>query len=114
MKTVAQGFDPRGYRIAALSPVVGGVAHGAERFHQPHHGGFRKPRRLMQQLDRDWPVVLQVLGEEHGRHAAAAELPLDGVALGERVTQSFDKISHWAAARLAKSQPSIACGTPPR
>ena len=34
-------------------------------------------------LERDGAVVLQVLGEEDGRHAAAAELALDGVAVGQ-------------------------------
>jgi hypothetical protein len=36
-------------------------------------------------LHRDLPVVAQVVGEIHGRHAAAAELAADGVALCERV-----------------------------
>ena len=48
----------------------------------------------VQDLDRDWAVVLQVLGEEDRGHPAPAKLPLDGVVLDERVTQSFEKISH--------------------
>jgi hypothetical protein len=36
-------------------------------------------------LDGDLAIVLQVLGEIDGRHAALTELPLDAVAVGERV-----------------------------
>ena len=37
----------------------------------------------MQHLERDRPVVPQVLGEENGSHAAAPELALEGVRWGE-------------------------------
>ena len=38
---------------------------------------------LPQHLERDLAVVLQVVGEIHGRHAAGAELALEAVAAGE-------------------------------
>ena len=38
----------------------------------------------MQDLDRDLTVVLQVLRQVDRRHAAAANLTLDGVAVGKR------------------------------
>src|SRR4051794_16034133 len=40
-------------------------------------------------LDGDLSLVLQVLGEIHGRHPARANLALDRVPLGERVAQRF-------------------------
>ena len=62
-------------------------------------GAERGRQLLVQQLDRDGPVMLQVLGEEDRGHAAPAELSLDRVMLDERITQCFQEISHWAAAR---------------
>src|SRR5262249_30232082 len=38
----------------------------------------------MKHLDRDAPVMSNVLGEIHGCHSTATELALDGVAAGER------------------------------
>ena len=42
----------------------------------------------VQHLDRDLPVVLDVLGEIHRRHPALAELTLDPVAIGQRRGQA--------------------------
>ena len=47
-----------------------------------------------QDLHRHLAVVLQVLGEIHGRHAALAELALDAVAGGEGRLQSGDQLGH--------------------
>ena len=44
----------------------------------------------MQHLDRDSAIVLAVLGEVHGRHAAAAELAIDRVGLRQCVPQAVD------------------------
>ena len=41
----------------------------------------------MQDLDGDGAVVLEVVGEEDGRHAAAADFTLDAVAVGEGFLQ---------------------------
>ena len=41
-----------------------------------------------QHLDRDLTVVLEVPGQVDGRHAAAAELPIEGVAVGDRGLQA--------------------------
>jgi len=46
-------------------------------------GAERRRQLLMQHLDRDRAVVLHVLGEEYGRHAALAQLALHGVPAGE-------------------------------
>ena len=47
-----------------------------------------------QDLERHLAVVLQVLGEVDGGHAALAELPLDAVALGEGGLQSGHRLGH--------------------
>ena len=41
----------------------------------------------MQHLERDLPIVLEVVGEEDGGHAAPAELALDGVGAGEPILE---------------------------
>jgi hypothetical protein len=41
----------------------------------------------VQHLEGDGPVVLQVVGEIHRRHAPAAELALEAVAVGEGVRE---------------------------
>src|SRR5438874_3728370 len=53
----------------------------------------------VQQLDRDGPVVLQVLGQEHGGHAAAPQFPLHRIAVGEGLTQGVEQVGHgmWAS-----------------
>ena len=47
-----------------------------------------------QHLDRHLAVVLQVLGEVDGGHAALAELALDAVAVGEGRLQSGYRLGH--------------------
>jgi hypothetical protein len=52
--------------------------------------GAQDGRKLRQEnLECDGPVVPQVLGEIHRSHAAPAELALEGVAVGQRVTNAF-------------------------
>ena len=48
----------------------------------------------MQDLERDRPVVSQVLREVNRRHAAAAELALDGVAVGEGLLKTGEQVGH--------------------
>ncbi len=47
-----------------------------------------------QDLDRHRARILEVVGQEHGGHAAAAELALQRVAAGERGVQLIDEIGH--------------------
>ena len=47
-------------------------------------GAERRGQLGMQHLERDRPVVALVTGEVDRRHPAAAELPLEDVAVGER------------------------------
>ena len=58
---------------------------------------FRADQRRelgFEHLERDRAGVLQVLGEVDDRHAALAELPLDGVAVLQRSVQARDGIGH--------------------
>ena len=48
-------------------------------------------------LHRHLPVVLQILGEVDRGHSAAANLPLDGVAVGQGLFQSVKGVGHGAA-----------------
>lgn len=46
----------------------------------------------VQDLDGDVTTVSQVVGEEHGRHAAGAKLAIDAVAVGERRGKSRENV----------------------
>ncbi len=46
----------------------------------------------MQHLDRDAAVMLQVFGEEYGGHPPTPQLPLHGIAVGERLTQGLNQL----------------------
>jgi len=47
-----------------------------------------------QHLHRDFAVVLEILGQIDGGHAAATRFPLDGVAVGKGGRESFGRVSH--------------------
>jgi hypothetical protein len=47
----------------------------------------RVGERLMQHLDRDFPVVLEILGKKDGRHPALANRLPDRVAIPNRILQ---------------------------
>jgi hypothetical protein len=47
-----------------------------------------------QHLDRDIPFVLEIVGEEDGGHATAAQRTLDGVAIGECGSDSGQLVRH--------------------
>src|SRR5205814_92922 len=58
------------------------------------HESFRANRGaefLLQDLDRDFPLVLPLLGEVHRRHAAVSEQTLDVVAIAERGLQGVGR-----------------------
>ena len=52
-------------------------------------------------LDGDPAVVLEVLRQVHGGHAARAELPLDPVAVGEGFGQAGERVRHGNSSMLA-------------
>ena len=47
-----------------------------------------------QHLERDLPVVPQVVGEVDGGHAALPQLPLEAVAVGEGAGEAIRDLSH--------------------
>ena len=49
---------------------------------------------LVQDFDRYLAFVLEILGEEDGRHTAAPELPLVGVGVGNGRFQAFHLVAH--------------------
>src|ERR1041384_5755826 len=56
-----------------------------------------------QDLDRHRAVMLQVVGEEDERHAAAAQFPVDLVTVGQGGTQGVEYVRHGYAALSARS-----------
>ena len=62
----------------------------------PDHGGEFGAK----DLERDLPVVLQVVREVHGGHAAGAEFPLDTVSTFECGVQVREHRVIWAATSL--------------
>jgi hypothetical protein len=67
-------------------------------------GAQRSAQVGVQHLDGDVAVVLQVVREIHGGHAARAELALDAIAVGEAFAQSRDVAAHLPRGR---------CNSPP-
>ena len=59
-------------------------------------GAQRGGELRAQDLDGDAPVVPEVVGEVHRRHAARAELSLDAIVVSERSAQFRAWISHRA------------------
>ena len=53
----------------------------------------------MQHLDGDVAIVLEVVREIDGGHAAGAELALDAVAVGEGGRESRERLGHAATIR---------------
>ena len=49
----------------------------------------------MQHLDRHIAIVLEVVREVHGGHAAGAEFPLERVAIGKSGRQPREHVTHF-------------------
>jgi hypothetical protein len=65
---------------------------------RPQRGG----QLGLEDLEGDGAVVLEIGGEVDGGHAAAAELALDGVAVGQRFPEAVQILGHgtpWSASR---------------
>jgi hypothetical protein len=45
-------------------------------------------------LESDVPLVAEITGEEHRRHAAGADLALDGVAILELQGEALEAVGH--------------------
>jgi hypothetical protein len=78
---------------------VGGRLDLGEESLGPHHGG----ELGLQDLERDLALVLEVVGEVDGRHAALAELALDTVAAFEGRVQAGDRVAHQLGTRRFSS-----------
>ena len=48
----------------------------------------------MQHLERDRPVVLEVVRQEDGRHAAAPQLALERIQASQAVLESCTEVGH--------------------
>ena len=71
-----------------------------DHYKHPHHRGLREPfgaevgcEVRAENLDRDATMVLQVLGDIDGRHAAGPKFALDSVFAGERNFKASRRIS---------------------
>jgi hypothetical protein len=48
----------------------------------------------MQDLERDGPVVPNVVGEKDGGHASASQLAFDPIPIGQRRLQAIQLVGH--------------------
>ncbi len=64
-------------------------------------GSQRRGQLGPQHLHRDLAVKLEVFGQVHRRHTPSADLPLDGVAVGEGGLEAIEEIWHCVLALLA-------------
>src|SRR5688572_22180577 len=64
----------------------------------------------VEDLDGDLAAVLQIFGEIHGRHAAAAELPLDAIAIREGDGESIERLHQFWSRRWRTSLRSSPSG----
>jgi hypothetical protein len=64
----------------------------------------------VEQLDRDLAVLLHVVSEENGRHAAAAELALDDVPIWKGALEAGQKFGHGRVPLLGRYLDGAAVG----
>ena len=83
---------------------VGGGLDLREEPLRAEHGGQLGPEHL----DGDLAVVLEVVGQVDGGHAALAQLALDLVGIGQGGLQATEEIGHWPACE-GKSQYRSPC-----
>ena len=72
--------------------------------------GHRREDRRAQHLDGHLPAELPVPGQKDDGHAAAADFPLQGVALTQLAPEPLEQIAHRAPS--ASSTP-VTCGAAP-
>ena len=73
---------------------------GGDLLHEPL-GAQDRGQFGLQDLERHLALVLEVLGQVDGGHAALAELPLDPVAVGEGGGEAVECAAHLGAKRLS-------------
>ena len=96
-------FNKR-HRKPELSPGFTRVVHGKDvRMLEPGGnfdfllealGAERDGQLRMQNLQGDWTVVPEIVGQKHGGHAATTELALNAVAISEATLEPVAKIYH--------------------
>ena len=104
-----------GHRVPEPACCLARVEHGQDvRVLEPGRGldlaqeALRAEHRAefgVEHLERDGPVVPEVAGEVHGGHAAAPELALERVAVGQGGLQSIEVVGH--------RHPPATCLAPP-
>ena len=67
-------------------------------------------RRFRGAPERDLPLVPEVVGQKDRRHAALAELTLDGVAAFEGGVEAGDGIGHWPTTSQPQLPQTAQCG----
>jgi hypothetical protein len=81
-----------------LRPRRGGFDFAQESFHTDERGEL-----AVHHLDGNLAVVTDVVGQVDIRHPAAANLPLDGVAVRQRLVQAIQHLNHAALAGKRRS-----------
>ena len=81
---------------------------GGPDFPQEPLGAEHRGQLGPEHLDGDLAVVLAVVGQVDGGHAALAQLALDLVGIGQGGLQATEEIGHWPA-REGKSQYRSPC-----
>jgi hypothetical protein len=71
-------LQPRGHPDLALEPV----------------GSHRSAELGMEHLECDWTVLLEIVRQIDGRHAASAELLLDPVPIRQAALQLLEPVYH--------------------
>ena len=72
-------------------------------------GADRVGQLGLEDLDGHLPPVLHILGEEHCRHAAVAELALDPVSAGKCFSQAGQRVGHRSSAYAARRRHLTSC-----
>src|SRR5688500_18001136 len=86
---------------------VGRDAHLAQKPVDAEHG----TELGIENLDRDLPAVLDVPREIDRRHAAAADLPLDGVAVGQGGVKLGENVHEGRQLRQGSPERKLSCST---
>src|SRR5437870_4231893 len=60
-------------------------------------GSDRQSDVAVEDLDRDLPAMLEVVREEDGRHAAAPQLAVEAIALGQSAREVFGSVGRHLA-----------------
>ena len=82
---------------------VGGDPNFLKKPISPKHGGQHRPKHL----DRDLPLVLQVLGQIHRGHPSRAEFALEAVSVGKGGGQALQGLSQVRSRMMGYGRPEL-------